>query len=308
MSTDKINYVGLLQEYFQSIKSILPSYGDYKVVEFDKNCNQNIFQVEIKIKNGNKCEEFLGIGTSKAEAKQDAAKQAHDFLNLKSFHYNWSQNSVQPIIKLLRENISTHELNKNERNNNINNEINNNEINNSEKTRQKIVQNLNLQTECRLNCSNINENIKNTSPRTYPLLEPINNLNNINNNNNNSINNISVMVDADNIDIPISIVEENSHCRFYLFKSRNGTKNLDLFQKYTNCQIITSPIPGKDVTDHYITWYASHLYYESKLKNINTLFIIVTRDKFGLATQTFCEGLLACSIGELQNYLTKSQQ
>ena len=287
-----MNSVGKLQEYFQSFKMTLPKYTDAKIIARNPELNQIIYSITVVIfDKNNQTLQFTGTGNSKSAAKQNAAEEACNFILPASVN--------NMVLDLSNETRRT--------NNDTNHNISMSNVDEfASVSRPTIIAKqtnpVNPTIPINTTCTPYTSNISNTNVSN--IMTPYSPFNNCNNYKQYST--VNIMVDLDNIDLPEKLVNEFNYCMFYIFRSRNSTKNIKIFENRSNCVILLAALVGKDVTDHCITWHTSRLFYENgaNMNNReNIKFIIVTGDSFGQTTAAFCGGVLACNIQELSVYL-----
>lgn len=120
-----------------------------------------------------------------------------------------------------------------------------------------------------------------------------------------------ILVDVDNIQIPLAIVKKNLDTLFVMFVSRNGSTAHHAHANQLNCRIIITPMIGKDACDVHICYLAHRLQTEFE----NCLFAIASRDHFA----NILVGLMSndqviksrktwhlCNLNELDNFTNSS--
>lgn len=105
-----------------------------------------------------------------------------------------------------------------------------------------------------------------------------------------------VLIDADNITVPIDVPPKYPLVRFVFFVSRNGTKDMSGYSG-KNCRVRVPPTVTKDAVDHLISFSAGM--FVNKYPNVK--LIIASRDHFGEALAALCSGQYVCSLKEFED-------
>lgn len=111
-----------------------------------------------------------------------------------------------------------------------------------------------------------------------------------------------VFVDLDNVNL-LSTPNIYPNVCFKIFVGKGSTKKYDNYKELNNCNIYVAETAVTDAADHYLSVHAGIELTLCKVKKIDLVSFILTRDHYGEATAKAIDGSHYCQLSELTKKL-----